>query len=431
MKVLRRSQIASKQLYYSTKSKRPTMARTTKTHGGSSVATKALAMIVIASILVTEISAAPTAEGSQPQEQLQQELNLVCEATSTLGQNEQPLDGREGMEVENIEAPSTSPSMSMPCEDLYSNIRGSYTSFKAPCRVTFHNADTDNTLQEDGESDQPMRPWVDRKGGSKDEGKSPLYYHGTSSECGIDNAIGEAKEYVEAWPDECVGDFARCYDLKNPHHFLCEELKKLLEGWWHRQRNEALLSERSNPVNIALLPPGTTHISIDCTIDREALRESYERKEHLAHVKIRETVLADKERTLYAVVSVLIAVLIVLFAISHLVVQPIVGAIGGAYRRQDRNESEERYHFDSLTANHSSSLRLETDGDVSDVHVEVCNAIQETHFMDETETATATVSSPQQTVQMSFDTVPIVPVTILPVEVIHAEVIQEGVSYVP
>ena len=80
---------------------------------------------------------------------MQEEYSLQCEA------NLNNLSGesvREDMEIETEEkspptqmptmAPSQSPSLSVPCSDPFSNARGSYTSSKAPCTISFHNEES-------------------------------------------------------------------------------------------------------------------------------------------------------------------------------------------------------------------------------------------------------------------------------------------------
>lgn len=414
------------------------MARTTKVRGGISVASKALVILgtgfALASILAPVASALPMDEGSQVLEQ-QPEFDLsphFCDAAMALG--EDISEGREESEVETIDAPpSQSPSLSMSCSDPYSNIRGSYTSKKAPCVVTFHNEDTFlgngedlKEMQEEPENDVGVDQG--KNNGVANMPNPPLYYQGTSSICGIDNAIGEAKEYVAGWPDECVGDFPRCYDLKNPHHSLCEDLYNLL----------GKLEAGSKRSGMTLVPPGTTHVSVDCTIDRETLIDGLERMERLEHDKIRESVSADKERTLFTVGSILFAVLIVLVAISHLVVQPIVGAIGEAHgrrrRRHVRNGSGGggNNQFSSLVANDTSGFRLESDDDDESENGPTVGAnpdLQEGLPLDEIEMEGTTVSSPQEPIQIEVDDIPIVSATILPLHVIHAEVIGDAVRY--
>lgn len=92
--------------------------------------------------------------------------------------------------------PSTAPSMAQPCSDQLSNARGQYTSTLAPCSIKFHDVSNHQRegMEKEGEEEEDY--FID--------------YH-TSNLCHDSNVIVEIKEYLTAWPDECVGDFARCY----------------------------------------------------------------------------------------------------------------------------------------------------------------------------------------------------------------------------
>lgn len=87
--------------------------------------------------------------------------------------------------------PSVAPSMAPPCSDPLSNARGQYTSTIAPCIVKFHGV---SNHQREGQ-----------------EKEDDLIDYRTSSLCHDSNIVVEIKEYLTDWPDECVGDFARCY----------------------------------------------------------------------------------------------------------------------------------------------------------------------------------------------------------------------------
>jgi len=395
------------------------------------------------------------------QQQSQQDLILACATTTTTATTlgEELLDGRSGMET--VQYPSQSPSMSMPCSDAFSNARGSYTSLMAPCVVTFHNGGTEADAGDDsGSSGENVQ-----RHHHKDASSPSLvstYYHGTSSVCGTENTIGEAKEYVSAWPDECVGDFARCYDLKDPNHLLCPALQNLLKGLQHQRRLEEASVSASTagggappppPEHTALVPPKTTPISIDCTIDREALIKSYEQQAQV-HAYTHDRT-GYQENAFFAVVLVLVAALIVVFAVSHLVVQPIVGAIGEAsgsqyfFRHSEHGPGEGGNQLASLVT------RIEIDGDIDiDIngddefghegadhltHLEVLapdemEAIADPIHLHLQEHQQQQQQQQQHTIQVipiDYDIVPLVPVTILSDEVIHAEVVQDGVTYYP
>lgn len=375
----------------------------------------------------------------------QHEYSLACEATSNTLFGNKIFESREDMEIEIKEqsaptqvpstAPSESPSLSMPCSDPFSNARGSYTSSKAPCTISFHNED---------EGAQPLNPLSANRKRFHDQTDDTnwAYYHGTSDMCGNENKIGEAKEYVSSWPDECVGDFSRCYDLRDPNPIMCQGMKKVLGGLRDRRRLEELSDSELDTTSYlpwatrglydALVPPGTTHISIDCTIDKEALIESYQQEIQLQHKMIEEQVSATKRQTLFVVVSVLIAVLIVVYAISQLVVQPIVGAIGDACGsgRQQENQNDGDNQLVSLVSG-TSGLRLETIGVDENVEVDQEEATlqvqEELEVLNEIETQR--FSEAIQPIPVDFDAVPIVPATIVPIEAIHAEVMEDGITY--
>jgi len=417
--------------------------------------TKGSTLLVLAALAVSTmptVAWANSFEGGDhaqlldQQFQPQQDNALECEAKLRTMNGNSLYESREDMEIEikgqssptqlPSMAPSESPSLSMPCSDPFSNARGSYTSTKAPCTISFHNQD---------EGAQPLNPLsANRKRfHDKTDDTNWAYYHGTSDLCGTENKIGEAKEYVSSWPDECVGDFARCYDLSDPNPIMCHGLKKVLGGLRDLRRlNELTDSEldtsnglpwTTRGLHDALVPPGTTHISIDCTIDKEAILESNQQQLNLHHEMIEEQISATKRQTLFVVVSILVAVLIVVYAISQLVVQPIVGAIGEACEsRRWGTENDGGNQLVSLVSR-TSGLRLEATDINENVEVdqeegtvqveedfEVSNEIERPRFNDAI-----------QPISVDFDAVPIVPATIIPIEAIHAEVMEDGITYYP
>lgn len=346
-------------------------------------------------------------------------------------------------------APSLSPSLAIQCSNPFSNARGSYTSSKAPCVITFHNED------EGEEQLNPLGANRKRYHPHSDEASSS-YYHGTSNVCETDNKIGEAKEYVSGWPDECVGDFARCYDLRDPNYRMCEGLRTILKGLnddlrklkEDNKKTSYFLPWKTNTRDLqdGLFPPGTTHMSVDCTSDKDALLESYQQAMNFQHDMIEEKISATKRQTLFVVVSVLVAVLIVVYAISLLVVQPIVGAIGDAAgnNRQRDGNSRRNGSLGSLVSR-TRGLRIETadgyDSDEADEeeegerqHVQI-----DLQFVDEPQDVASNnnnnnntmIVAQSQQIPMDFDAVPIVPATIIPFEAIHAEVMEDGVIYYP
>jgi hypothetical protein len=460
-------------------------------------------MVVISMALPSKTSAS-LAAGEDPEED-RDDFDLTCDVKSI--SSLESSSSREDMEVGSLEfeaiqeeePPSQSPSMSLSCSDAYSNTRGEYTSKTAPCVIIFHN---ENALLVSGVSwddeDFQQQPQRHRRNPNrkKDEesGTFSHYYHGTSSVCGIENAIGEAKEYVKAWPDECVGDFARCYDLTDPNHTMCPALHELLENRRDRRKLEAAEQEQQYPNEAfltfdfdALVPSGTTHISVDCTIDKEAILDNLQQQQDFNRQRFRDKVHAQKEKTLFAVASILGAVLITIYAISQMVVQPIVGVLRESIGRNNNNNSSSS-HSNNINNNigyggnnhqlvslmvprTNSGLRIETDGDEFGMQDEIhtfhditeptidsipmdFDAVpivpsrspspqqqqqqQQTPLNVDTVSVLPTVHmSPQQQqlepqqIPMDFDAVPIVPATIIPIDAIHAEVVQDGVTYYP
>jgi hypothetical protein len=190
-------------------------------------------------------------------------------------------------EAEMIEqAPSPAPSLNLACNTHTSNARGRYTSTVAPCIFHFHKADSERELE-------------------------LIEFH-TSDLCSDENSFLEVHEYVSEWPDECVGSFPRCYSLE--HHrsvvwdFLCSKE-------WQ-------------------IPDGTTHVSVDCTPDKELFalkslrrREEIKQQEHNARIE-------TYEGKLFNLALILGACLIAVVAISNLIVKPLVAASKDAKRNR-------------------------------------------------------------------------------------------------
>ena len=110
------------------------------------------------------------------------------------------------------------------CESASDNTRGAYTSVLQPCVFSFHKSETDDA---DGSGFR------------------------TSTVCSDENRINKVtiKEYVRQWPDECVGDFARCYAVNKD--------EDIFRNFFCRKTNWKI-------------PEDTTHISVSCMDDKEA-----------------------------------------------------------------------------------------------------------------------------------------------------------------
>jgi hypothetical protein len=176
-------------------------------------------------------------------------------------------------------APSPAPSINFECTSQTSNARGRYTSTVAPCTFQFHKAD------------EPQR-------------ELDLIQFHTSDLCSEDNAFLTVREYVSEWPDECVGDFQRCYSLEH-----------------HRSVVWDLFCAKDWEV-----PEGTTHVSVDCSQDKYLVleatthrREEFARGEHEAR-------LDTYEGELFNLALVLGACLVGVYAISNLIIKPLVAS---------------------------------------------------------------------------------------------------------
>lgn len=110
------------------------------------------------------------------------------------------------------------------CESASENTRGSYVAKLKPCVFSFHTSD-------------------------KDDGSA----FRASTVCSDKNHISDdiIKEYVRMWPDECVGDFRRCYSVERDESIFRNFFCKVKPDW--------------------KIPSDTTHISVSCVDDKQAL----------------------------------------------------------------------------------------------------------------------------------------------------------------
>ena len=148
------------------------------------------------------------------------------------------------------------------CQSATENTRGSYTAQVRPCAFTFHKSDQDD--------------W------------SPF---ATSSMCTDDNTVLSAPvmEYVDQWPDECVGNFARCYSVEKDQDifrvFACQH------DW--------------------TFPEGTTHLRVNCTANTEVVQMIATAN---ADGRYEDPYMKEEQRTLHEmeVVAIVISLIFVL-----------------------------------------------------------------------------------------------------------------------
>lgn len=112
------------------------------------------------------------------------------------------------------------------CKSPSENTRGQYSTKLKPCVFAFHKA----TEKKDEDADSSFR---------------------TSTICSDTNRINKdtIQEYVSYWPDECVGDFQRCYSVEKDERIFIEFFCS--KPHWK-------------------IPKETTHISVSCVDDKQA-----------------------------------------------------------------------------------------------------------------------------------------------------------------
>jgi len=130
------------------------------------------------------------------------------------------------------------------CRSASDNARGKYNSFLAPCEFQFHAIPND--------------------GGQSSSSSS---FH-LSTLCSTNNVYNFNREgsnpeienkrmdYVRGWPDECVGDYQRCYSLSKD-----SEANIFLPHFCRNQWD---------------IPEGVTHISVTCQDDKKQALEKQE-----------------------------------------------------------------------------------------------------------------------------------------------------------
>jgi len=376
-------------------------------------------------MVATTVSAAPTTvkEGTKD---ISSSL-LLCDAFEKDLGTVARIEEREASEAdEAITAPSQSPSVAPQCTDPLSNARGVYSSVMAPCVISFHRQDKD----EGGDVTVSTS-----KNNFENNRNGNVYYHGTSDVCNTDNAIGEIKEYVTLWPDECVGDFGRCYDLQHHGTILCPSLLRLFEG----KLSAAAIRGDEIPDSDYLFPVGTTHVSVDCTVDKDIVIQSYDHASKLQHEVIREEISAKKETTMFVIACVLCSVLIVVYSISELVVKPIVSAITSTRGHSGNNDGGWNFSQDQENIALVSNLQIEgvvpredeaeEEFAIGDHQDEFHDEHPSTRHRRQEQQDHGTGCDYDSQIPADFDAVPMVPATIIPIDAIPAMIVQDGITY--
>lgn len=119
------------------------------------------------------------------------------------------------------------------CKSASINARGTYNSHLVPCTFKFY--------QIEKETDGDLGPFTMS---TACQDATPM------------KGNDEIEEYVVKWPDECVADFNRCYMIERDEKIL---LRHICRYEW-------------------TLPEGATHVSVDCTADKEEKEERLKKK---------------------------------------------------------------------------------------------------------------------------------------------------------
>ncbi|KAG7374014.1 hypothetical protein IV203_013109 [Nitzschia inconspicua] len=269
---------------------------------------------------------------------------LNCDAlvgTTTVGQHNQSNNNSSNNDdggdvlLETSEAPSDAPSAALLCSDRLSNARGVYTSAHVPCTIKFHSVTQFQREEKEKEVD-----FIDYR---------------TSNLCREGNVIVEIWEYLENFPDECVGDFDRCYSLE--HHskylypFLCppDENSSGLDVVLHS------ISHHHHQPRWEL-PPGTTHVSVDCTSDRKMAREEVEARAREERQHNREVRREEIGMKLFNWVLVFLSSIAFIHAVSHFIVTPLASMVAARRERRKRRRRSSRSCRRSRTIRTSSTL---------------------------------------------------------------------------
>jgi hypothetical protein len=235
--------------------------------------------------------------------------------------------------------PNNGVPMPRACTDPASNPRGYYNANLAPCRLQFHK------ITDDG-NDSPYE---------------------LSTACSDDNLVGSSTsaaaaggrgamfEYVSNWPDECVGDFKRCYSVvKDERIFISEACRHGI-----------------------VFPDGATHVSLDCSEDKRLKQEATDKQNPtdastdpylLAQQKHLNEEIQEMEKVLFVIVGViLVSCLGCLCAAYALIVKPYQDTIKET-RRVER-EGLMMSNLDNNNNNNNSMAASSSSNGLSEARV--------------------------------------------------------------
>lgn len=205
--------------------------------------------------------------------------------------------------------------MPQACTEETSNPRGRYSSNLAPCVIAFHQVKRQRVSSAYSLSDACSDSNI----------LSDAAAGGTSSNSSISAMIlpPVIRDYIQNWPDECVGDFQRCYEV--PIHeryyfnFVCQRA-------WQ-------------------FPEGATHISVNCTADKAAKLVQEDKNNQGSDPKKDPYLLAQQESTKNEIHELEV----VLFVVLGLVLCSCFGCLCATYALVVRPYQESVLHASTST----------------------------------------------------------------------------------
>lgn len=171
------------------------------------------------------------------------------------------------------------------CHSASSNARGTYNSFFSPCEFQFHvipngkrSSSSSFHLSTGCSSGNVYN--ADKKQADKEEGGDP-------------DEEETLMDYVRGWPDECVGDYRRCYSVSKDSEAMIF-LPHFCRNNWE-------------------IPEAVTHISVTCKDDKvEAIKKQQEASEnknnsHIGNMHLAQMAKHHRERLVILLIVVALA----------------------------------------------------------------------------------------------------------------------------
>lgn len=225
------------------------------------------------------------------------------------------------------------------------------------------------------------------------------------------------------------------------------------------------------------LPPGTTHVSVECTIDKGLVQTQTEIESKTRRKEFKELLRQDMQTKLLNWGMVVLASCIIIIALSKLVVMPLVNVEIARRKNNDRRRRQRRMSRSSSYRHHSGSITTATrrisstsgSGGSSDnhpmhhlpqehltliAHAEGMEGIgspcvegyrrnepnyddddcrssagDSNSYSDDLSHGTTASEDFDAQVPADFDAIPIVAATIMPVVTLQATVVQDGITY--